>query len=179
MTLPVRSASVFSATFDRSRLLRLVRARRVAVRGFFYFRHERRGQVLYEGGGPNLIVDTGVAGLAGLAILTGQTDPFAYVGIGEGTTAVDPSDTALESEISSGGGERALATLSRVTDTITNDSARMVKTFTFTDSFAVTEAGVFDADTAGVMLCRQTRTAINVVATDTLQVTYTVIFIPN
>ena len=75
-----------------------------------------------------------------------------------------------------GGGNRGLASLSRVTTDITNDTAQIAKTFTFTTtgSYAITEAAVFNAVTtsSGTMLCRQIFAAINVVATDVLNLTY-------
>lgn len=148
---------------------------RLGLSGRFHVVHRRNGVVIDEREFPNLIVNAGLAAAAGLLIATGHTNAFDYLAIGTGTTAAAAAQTALVTEISTGGGSRALATLSRVTTTATNDSARLVKTFTFTSSFAVTEAGVFDtAVTGGTMLCRQTFTAINVVNTDTLALTYTI-----
>lgn len=121
----------------------------------------------------NLIVDSGAAAVAGLIIQVGSTSPFSYIAIGEGNTAATGGNTTLETEITTGGGARALASLSRVTTDISNDTAQLIKTFTFTSSFGVVEAGVFDsAATSATMLCRQTFTAIPVVSTDSLEVTY-------
>lgn len=150
---------------------------RAGVGGVFHIQHIRDGRVIDERVVHNLVVNAGLAALAGLTIATGHTNAFDYIAIGTGTTAPAAANTALQAEISTGGGARALATLSRVTTTVTNDSAQLVKTFTFTSSFAVTEAGVFDSSAAGTMLCRQTFTAINVVNTDTLAVTYTVTYV--
>lgn len=147
---------------------------RIGLQGHFHLVHLRDGVVIEEREFPNLIVNAGLAAVAGLIIATGHTNAFDYIAIGTGTTAPAAGNTTLETEITTGGGARALATLSRVTTTVTNDSSRLVKTFTFTSSFAVTEAGVFDTSAAGTMLCRQTFTAINVVSTDTLAVTYTI-----
>lgn len=177
--MTIRAASVFSAMFGWRPRRQSAHAR-AGVRGRFEFLHVRAGQVIDRRLVPNLVVDAGIAALAGLAIDPGTySDPFTYIALGDGSTAVSAGNTTLDNEISGSGADRALATLSRVTDTITNDSARLVKTFTFTGSFAVREGGVFDADTAGTMLCRQTFSAINVVAADTLAVTYTVTFSPS
>lgn len=145
--------------------------------GRFHFAHFRSGQLIEERTVKNLIVDSGAAGIAGLIIQTGSTSPFSYIAIGTSTMAAATTDTALYSELTTGGAARALATLSRITTDVTNDTAQLVKTFTFTTTgtYAITEAGVFNlAATSGsaTMLCRQTFTAINVVATETLEVTY-------
>jgi hypothetical protein len=103
------------------------------------------------------------------------TAPVTAIAIGTGTTAAAAGDTALETEITTGGGSRGAATTSNETTTTTNDTAQWVKTFTFTSSFAVTEEGLFDNNTSGGnMLARQVFSAVNVVNTDTLQITHKV-----
>jgi len=97
---------------------------------------------------------------------------FTYLAIGVGVVAADVTDTTLGSEITTGGGERAAATCSRVTTTVTDDTAQMVKEWTFSASFSVTESAPFDAASAGVMLARQVFSAIAVVSGDKLEVTW-------
>ncbi len=112
----------------------------------------------------------------GKSISAGQvggvtTAPVTAIAIGVGT----PSTTALGSESTTNGGSRGAATTSRVTTTVTNDTAQWVKTFTFTGSLALTEEGLFDNNTSGGnMLASQSFSAVNVVNTDTLQVTHKV-----
>jgi len=145
------------------------------IAGTFYFDHFRSGALLEQRTAPNLIVNTGYAAVAGLIIQTGSTSPFSYLAIGQSTQAAASTDIALYSEITTGGGERSLATLSRVTTDVTNDTPQLAKTFTFTTTgtFAITEAAVFASSSSGAtMLCRQIFAAINVVATDTLNLTY-------
>lgn len=144
------------------------------ARGLFVLTQTRGGRVIAHGEHPNVITRAGAAAIAGLIIATGHTDEFAFIGIGEGTTAVVNTDTALEDEITTDGGERGSATLSRTTTTYTNDTARLVRTFTFTASFAVAEAGAFSLVSAGVMLSHQTFSAYNVVAADNLEVEWLV-----
>lgn len=152
----------------------------VKVSGCFHFEHFRSGVLLEEREARNLIVDTGFAALAGLVIQTGSTAPMSYIAIGTGTASAASSDVALQTELTTAGGQRSLATLSRVTTDVTNDTARLVKTFTFTTTgtYAISEAAVFNSVTtsSGTMLCRQTFTPISVVGTDTLQVTYNLDF---
>jgi len=99
------------------------------------------------------------------------TTPFTYLAIGTGTTASADTDTALQAEITTGGGARAAATCTRVTTTVTNDTAQLYKEWTFTASFAVTECGAFDAASAGNMLFRQVFAVKNVESADKLQLT--------
>ena len=126
--------------------------------------------------GRNLIVNAGKAGLAGLA--NGSAGlVFKYLAIGTGATAAAVTDTTLQTEIASGGGSRALATtINRTTTTVTNDTMQLVLTYTFSAGFTITEAGIFDAVAAGVMLARKVFTGIVVVSTQTLQVTWQVKF---
>jgi len=108
----------------------------------------------------NVITDVGKAQVAGL-INGVVTTPFTYIAIGTGTTSATSTDTALEAEI-----KRKSATVDRVTTNVTNDTAYWEATFSSADGLtgtaSVTESGIFDADTGGNMLCRQTFSAVNV-----------------
>lgn len=120
----------------------------------------------------NLVVNAGLAGTASRINGAGAEAAFTYIAIGIGTVAPAAGDTTLGSEITTGGGARANATASRVTTTVTNDTARLVHTFSFTAGFAVTESGVLNAASTGTLLARQTFSAINVASGDSLQVTW-------
>lgn len=119
----------------------------------------------------NLITNAGKAGVASRINGAGAEPAFTYLAIGIGTNPAAATNTTLQSEITTNGGQRASATPTRVTTTVTNDTARNVVTFTFTGSFAITEAGELNASSAGVLLNRQVFTAVNVVASDSLQIT--------
>jgi len=100
-----------------------------------------------------------------------STAPVTAIALGIGS----PSATALGSEVVSAGGERGAASCTNETTTLTGDTARWVKTFTFTGSLALTEAGLFDNNTSGGnMLASQSFSAVNVVDTDTLAVTWNI-----
>lgn len=123
----------------------------------------------------NLVVDAGKAGAASRINGSGGEAAFDRIGAGTGATAPAAGDTALGAEKDEAGGvttTHKTATVSRVTTTVTNDTAQDVVTFNYTASVAVTESGVFNAATAGTMLCRQTFTAVNVVNGDSLQFTW-------
>jgi len=119
----------------------------------------------------NLVTSAGLAGLASRLNGSGGEAAFTYLAIGIGTGAAAAGNTALESEITTNGGQRAAATVSLTTTTVTNDTARLLHTWTFTGSFAVTETGALNAASTGTLLNRSVFTAVNVVSTDNLQVT--------
>lgn len=144
------------------------------VKGVFEFEHRNAAGVLLERRVvENLVTSAGKAAVAGL-IEGDVTDYFDYLAIGTGTTAAATGDTALQTEISTGGGARAAATRSRITVNVTNDTAQFVYTWTFSASFAVTECGVFSASSGGTLLARQVFSAINVEDGSTLGMTYKV-----
>jgi len=151
----------------------------IGLHGSFLIEHIREGQVIDAIEVNNVITNVGKAEVAGLFTtdtLSGLT-AFDYIAIGTGTTAADATDTQLETEITTGGGARrggANVTGTRTNTTVTNDTAQYVTTFTFTATFAVTESGVLNADSTGVLLCHQTFAAINVASGDSLQITWKV-----
>ncbi len=137
--------------------------------------------VLYDSSGRvkrrvklgNLVVNVGKAKVAGLinGVVSG---PFTYVAIGDGSatspgTCTSPSatDTALGHEVM-----RVSATVGRTTTSVTNDTATWDATFTFTASYSICEAGIFDASTGGTMLARQTFPVLNVVSGDRLTISW-------
>lgn len=121
---------------------------------------------------PNLVVSAGKAGIASRINGSGAEAAATYLAIGIGATAPAAGDTALQSEITTGGGARAAATVSRVTTTVANDTAQAQYTWTFSASFAITEVGLLNAASAGTLFTRDTFSAVNVVSGDTLQVTH-------
>ena len=102
----------------------------------------------------------------------GSGTAFTAIAIGVGS----PSTTALGSESSTNGGTRRSG--ANVTETIpVSGTAQWVTTFTFTGALAITEEGIFNSAStgAGTMLASQSFSAINVIATDTLQITHQVV----
>lgn len=124
----------------------------------------------------NGVPTVGKALVAGRINGSGTPAAAAWIGVGVGTTAFSASDTALETEKLEDGTTSAAAhkaaTVSLVTTDVTNDTAQLVATFAFTATLAITESGVFNASSAGTLLCRQTFSAINVINGDSLQVTW-------
>lgn len=120
----------------------------------------------------NLTTTAGKAGFASRLNGSGSEAAFTFIAVGIGTTAANIADTTLESEITDSGMARAAATASRTTTDTTNDTATLVKSFSVTGTKAVTESGVLNASSAGVLGCRQVFSALNVVNGDTLQITW-------
>lgn len=127
----------------------------------------------------NTITSAGKAGAA--LVIQGSHSPanvYKFIAIGSGSTAAAVGDTALGTEITSPSLKRIAATASRVTTNVTNDSSRLVHTFSSTATQAVNEVGVFNSATVSgsTLLSRKTITTKNLVSGDTLQVTHTLIF---
>jgi hypothetical protein len=122
----------------------------------------------------NLVTDAGKAGVASRINGSGSEAAFTYIAVGTGATAANAADTTLQTEITDSGLARAAATASRVTVDVTNDGARLALTFSVSGTKAVTESGVLNAGSSGVLLCRQVFSAINVISGDSLTITWTI-----
>lgn len=131
------------------------------------------GEVIDRRVEKNIVVNAGKAGVASRINGDGAAAVFNYVAIGTGSAAAAATDTTLGTEIAADGGQRATATVSRITTTVTNDTAKWLITYNFTGSYAVTESGIFNAASAGTMLARRVFAAINVASGDSIQITWT------
>lgn len=120
----------------------------------------------------NLVTNTGFAAMASRWNGSGGEAAFTYIGVGTGTTAANVADTTLETETTTSGLSRAAGTASRTTTTVTNDTAELTHTFSVTGTVAVTECGIFNAASGGVLGSRQVFTAINVINGDSLALTW-------
>lgn len=120
----------------------------------------------------NLLTSAGKAGLASRINGNGAEAVFTYVAVGTGTVAAAIGDTTLGTESAASGLSRAAGTASRITTTVTNDTAQVLKAFTVTGTVAVTEAGLLNAASVGTLLARQVFAAINVVNGDSLTMTW-------
>lgn len=114
----------------------------------------------------NLIVTAGKNTLLDADVGDAKTiRTYSYVGMGTGTTAAVIGNTALETEV----GTRVAGTLSNPAAT----TLRIVASFgPGVGTGAITEAGLFDASSGGVMLARQVFAAYNKAAGDTLVFTW-------
>jgi hypothetical protein len=119
--------------------------------------------------GHNVVTTNGKEALASLLasnLNSGTTNNFRYVAIGTDATAEAAAQTALLTEVS-----RHTGTVSYISGAIYQVTA----TFSAgSGTGAVVEYGLFNSNAAGVMLTRDTESAINKGASDTLTVVHQV-----
>lgn len=115
----------------------------------------------------NLVVNTGLNYIVSRMKDTTAT-AMSHMELGTSTTAAAAADTALGAAIS--GSRTALTSTNVSTNTIT-----YVATFAAgTGTGAVTEAGIFNASSAGTMACRTVFPVVNKQAGDSMTVTWTI-----
>jgi hypothetical protein len=117
----------------------------------------------------NLVVNTGLAYIASRMVGTSKS-VMSHMALGSGTTAAAAGQTDLVSILGS------REALDSTTISGTNDEKVVyVSSFEAGDATgAVTEAGIFNASTAGDMLCRTVFSVVNKAADDTMTVTWTI-----
>jgi len=123
------------------------------------------GEVLEERTVPNLVV------LAGKTFITSRmagtsSNVMSHMGVGTSGTATSVGDTALGAEVGRGA-------LSGTTPS-GGDILYSATLGPGVGTGALQEAGVFNASSAGTMLCRTTFPVINKAAGDTLQIVWTI-----
>lgn len=121
---------------------------------------------------PNLVVTVGKAWIAGRLKDTagGHTIPtqMSHMAIGSGTANPADADTALGTEL----GRTALTTSG---GTVSSATVTYAATFAAgTGTGAVTEAGIFNASSAGTMICRTKFDVVNKAASDSLSINWSV-----
>jgi hypothetical protein len=118
----------------------------------------------------NLVVDVGLAYIAS-RMKDATATAMSHMAVGTGTTAAADAQTALVTESA----RVALTSTTIVTTSVTNDSIQYVATFNpGSGTAALTEAGLFNASSAGTMLARTVFPVINKGALDTLTITWKV-----
>lgn len=116
----------------------------------------------------NLVVNTGLAFIASRII--GTSSPvISHMGVGSGTTAAAGTQTGLVTQLA----RVALTSTTNVTTNVTNDSVQFVAEFPAgSGTGAVTEAGLFNAASAGTMVSRTVFPVVNKSALDSLVITW-------
>jgi len=113
----------------------------------------------------NLVVDAGLDYIAS-RMKDATATAMSHMAIGSGTTDPAAGDTALQTQ---------LARVTLFSTTVTSNSVEYVAAFPAgTGTGAVTEAGIFNASSAGTMLCRTEFAVINKAAGDSMTITWTV-----
>lgn len=119
----------------------------------------------------NLVVDLGLAFIAS-RMKDATAAAMTHMGVGTSSTAAADAQTALVTQLV----RVALTSTTLVTTTVANDSIQYLATFPAgTATGAITEAGLFNAASAGTMLARTVFGVITKGADDTLTVTWKII----
>lgn len=125
------------------------------------------GEVKEQREVDNLVVTVGKNYIAS-RMKDATATAMSHMAVGTTSTAAAVGDTTLGAEIAS---SRTALT----STTVTTNSVAYVCTFgTGVGTGAVVEAGIFNAASAGTMLCRTVFSVINKGASDTLTITWTV-----
>ena len=128
---------------------------------------DENGNVKQEQEVKNLVVTVGKNFIAS-RMKDATATAMTHMEVGTSTQAAAVGDTALIAAVAS----------SRVTltsTTVTTNSVAYVASFPAgTGTGALTEAGIFNASSAGTLLCRTVFSVINKGAADTLGITWTV-----
>lgn len=123
------------------------------------------GKVKEEHQFKNLVVTVGKNFVASRMVGTASA-VMSHMAVGSNSTAAAAGDTALGAEL----GRVALATSTATTNVVTY-------TATFpagTGTGAIVEAGIFNASSAGTMLCRTVFAVVNKGVDDALSITWTI-----
>ena len=131
---------------------------------------DEHGNVKQEEEVKNLVVTVGKNFIASSMAKTTTNSPAAmtHMEVGTSSTAAAVGDTTLVAAVAS-------SRTSLTSTTVTTNSVAYVCSFAAgTGTGALTEAGIFNAASAGTMLCRTVFSVINKGAADTLGITWTV-----
>jgi hypothetical protein len=140
------------------------------IRGWVHIVHRgRKGEVLSVRSGPNLVTSVGEDLYAAICETTGSTRP-SHMAVGTGVTAVDKSQTALQ------GTEKDRVAFSSTVRTGNDLAYNATHSNTSGSSWAIKEAGIFNAAAAGTMLARFLTQTIDVADQESIEITWTVTF---
>jgi hypothetical protein len=113
----------------------------------------------------NLVVTTGKNYVAS-RIKDATSNAMSHMAIGTGSTSPAAGDTTLGTET---------ARVALTSTTVTNADVAYVSSFgAGTGTGAITEAGLFNASSAGTLFCRTTFSVVNKGADDSMTITWTV-----
>lgn len=125
------------------------------------------GTVKHDETVKNLVVTSGLDFIAS-RMKDASASVMSHMAIGTGTTAAALGQTGLVTES---------ARVALTSTTVTGNQVAYVATFpagTPASLAAITEAGLFNANSGGTMLCRTVFPAVNKDVNDTMSITWTV-----
>lgn len=123
------------------------------------------GELKQQAEVPNLVVTTGKNFIAS-RMKDATAGVMSHMAVGTDNTTVVVADTTLGAE---------LARVALASTTVTGNSVEYVAAYPAgTGTGALEEAGIFNASSAGTMLCRTVFAVINKGASDSMTITWTV-----
>lgn len=128
---------------------------------------DRHGNIKEEETIENLVVNTGKYHIADQLSDQGEA-AMSHMAVGTGTTAAAAGDTALETELD----RNALDSTTQGAGADANKVTYVASWAAADATGAITEAGIFNAGAAGIMLCRSVFAVKNKGAGDTLTNTW-------
>ena len=129
---------------------------------------DKDGNIKEESHVKNLVVNVGRNYIAARMKETGRPNEMSHMEIGQGTAAPTATDTTIGVPFTPA---------ARVTTTSTVNTNQVTYTATFPATVGtgpVTEAGIFNASTGGIMLCRTRFDVINKAPDDILSISWVV-----
>ena len=126
----------------------------------------KNGELIQEV--KNKVVDTGLNFICN-RLKDDLLPPMTHMAIGTGTTSVEMTDIELETQVHN----RMPLTSTTVNDNVIEFSAIFEGT---THAGSITEAGIFNAATLGIMLNRVTFGVVTINEPDTLTIVWTLTF---
>ena len=134
--------------------------------------HDENGVVKEERNIDNLVVSVGKAYITSRMIGT-ASNVMSHMEVGTDNTSAAAGNTALGSAVAAS--RTGLTSSTQVTSSTTDDSVQYICTFPAgTGTGALAEAGIFNASSAGTLLCRTVFSVVNKGASDAMTITWTV-----
>lgn len=128
---------------------------------------DEQGNVKEERYEKNLVVTAGLAYIASRMVGTAST-VMGYMDVGTSNTAASLGQTALVAAVS--GARRPLTVFSNASNVVTAETTFGAGYGTGT----LQEAGIFNASSAGTMMCRSVYSPVVKASTDSLTITWTI-----
>ncbi len=128
---------------------------------------DKTGKIIETKEINNLVVTTGLNYIAS-RMKDATATAMTHMAVGTGSTAAALGNTTLGTEV-------AASRTALTSTTVSTNTIQYACTFgAGVGTGALTEAGVFNASSAGTMLCRTVFSAINKAAGDSLTITWTI-----
>lgn len=142
----------------------------LGIKGKFRIENVTTGQIVES---YNTIHNVGLSSIIGLLGSPSVGSPFVYIAIGTGSSTIDATDTSLGTETL----RQEADSNTIVTTTVTNDTLRLIGSFTGDTYETLNEIAIFNASglNLGSMIARGVFADTNVSGGDLINTTYDII----